>query len=202
MTGTLDCPAMSTVHFITHPEVAIDPSVPVPDWRLSAVGLQRAALLAYRPWVRSVRTVFSSAEPKAKEVATMMAAELRLTPIILADLGENDRSATGYLPKAEFEALADAFFSRPDECVAGWERATDAQRRVVRAVDDALSMARTGGDIAIIAHGGVGALLLCHLRQVPISRAEDQPGQGGGNVFSFDAGTRRLIQGWRRVEDA
>ena len=43
----------------------------------------------------------------------MMAAELRLTPIILADLGENDRSATGYLPKAEFEALADAFFSAP-----------------------------------------------------------------------------------------
>ena len=118
----------------------------------------------------------------------MMAAELRLTPIILADLGENDRSATGYLPKAEFEAMADAFFSRPDESVAGWERATDAQRRIVRAVDDALSMARTGGDIAIIAHGGVGALLLCHLRQVPISRAEDQPGQGGGNVFSFDAG--------------
>jgi broad specificity phosphatase PhoE len=193
---------MSTVHFITHPEVAIDPSVPVPAWRLSAVGVQRAALLADRPWVRSVRTVFSSAEPKAKEVATMMAAELQLTPIVLADLGENDRSATGYLPKAEFEAMADAFFSRPDESVAGWERATDAQRRIVRAVDDALSMARTGGDMAIIAHGGVGALLLCHLRQVPISRAEDQPGQGGGNVFSFDAGTRRLIRGWRRIEDA
>ena len=45
----------------------------------------------------------------------MMAAELRLTPIIRADLGENDRSATGYLPRAEFEAMADAFFSRPDK---------------------------------------------------------------------------------------
>ena len=193
---------MSTVHFITHPEVEIDPSVPVPDWRLSAVGVQRAARLLQRSWVRSVRTVFSSAEPKAIAVATMLAAELRLTPIIRADLGENDRSATGYLPKAEFEAMADAFFSRPDESVAGWERAIDAQRRIVRAVDDALSMARTGGDVAIVAHGGVGALLLCHLKQVPISRAEDQPGQGGGNVFSFDAETRRLVPGWRRIEDA
>ena len=98
--------------------------------------------------------------------------------------------------------MADAFFSRPDHSVAGWERAIDAQRRIVRAVDDALSMARTGCDVAIVAHGGVGALLLCHLKQVPISRAEDQPGQGGGNVFSFDAETRRLTQGWRRVEDA
>ena len=132
----------------------------------------------------------------------MMAAALRLTPIIRADLGENDRSATGYLPKAAFEAMADAFFSRPDESVAGWERAIDAQRRIVRGVDDALLLARKGGDVAIIAHGGVGALLLCHLKHRPISRAEDQPGQGGGNVFSFDAGTRRLIQGWRRVEDA
>ena len=48
----------------------------------------------------------------------MLAAALRLTPIIRADLGENDRSATGYLPKAEFEAMADAFFARPDESVA------------------------------------------------------------------------------------
>ncbi len=188
---------MSTVHFITHPEVEIDPSVPVPEWRLSAVGVERAARLLHRPWVRSVRTVFSSAEPKAMEVATMLAAELRLTPIIRADLGENDRSATGYLPKAEFEAMADAFFSRPDESVAGWERAVDAQGRIVRAVDGALSLARNGGDVAIVAHGGVGALLLCHLKQVPISRAEDQPGQGGGNVFSFDSETRRLVLGWR-----
>ena len=90
----------------------------------------------------------------------------------------------------------------PMKAWRGWERATDAQRRIVRGVDDALSMARTGGDVAIIAHGGVGALLLCHLKHVPISRAEDQPGQGGGNVFSFDAATRRLVLGWRRIEDA
>ena len=115
---------MSTVHFITHPEVEIDPSVPVPDWRLSLSGC--SARLDWRndPGSDRVRTVFSSAERKAMEVATMMAAELRLTPIIRADLGENDRSATGYLPKAEFEAMADAFFSRPD-AERGWLGAGD-----------------------------------------------------------------------------
>ena len=85
----------------------------------------------------------------------------------------------------------------PMKAWRGWERAVDAQRRIVAAVDGALSMARNGGDVAIVAHGGVGALLLCHLKQVPISRAEDQPGHGGGNVFSFDSATRRLVPGWR-----
>jgi hypothetical protein len=42
--------------------------------------------------------------------------------------------------------------------------------------------------------------LLCHLKHVNVSRAEDQPGQGGGNVFSFEAATRRLLSGWRRIE--
>jgi broad specificity phosphatase PhoE len=69
-------------------------------------------------------------------------------------------------------------------------------------VDAALLLVRTDGDVAVIPHGGVVALLLCHLKHVPISRAEDQPGQGGGNVFSFDAETRRLDLGWRRIEDA
>jgi broad specificity phosphatase PhoE len=194
---------MSIVHFITHPEVAVDPSRPVPDWPLSPVGIRRVALLLDRPWIRTVRAVFCSAERKAADMACTMADHLSLTPIIIEGLGENDRSATGYLPKPEFEAVADAFFARPEESVRGWERAVDAQRRIVEAVNRALITVPTGApgeDMAIVSHGGVGALLLCHLKQVRISRAEDQPGQGGGNVFSFDAATRRLLSGWRRIE--
>ena len=64
-------------------------------------------------------------------MARPMADRLGLTPIVIDGLGENDRSSTGYLPKAEFEAVADAFFARPEESVRGWERAVDAQRRIV-----------------------------------------------------------------------
>jgi broad specificity phosphatase PhoE len=192
--------AMPAVHFITHPEVTIDPTVLVPDWPLSATGLRRVERLLERSWILAVRTVFSSGERKAADMARMMADCLGLSPVILAGLEENDRSSTGYLPKAEFETVADAFFARPDASVRGWERAGDAQRRVVMAVDDALAMVSADGDVAIISHGGVGALLLCHLKGVPISRAEDQPGHGGGNAFSFDAATRRLLTGWRSIE--
>jgi hypothetical protein len=36
---------------------------------------------------------------------------------------------------------------------------------------------------------------------VSISRREDQPGGGGGNLYSFSGSDRRLLSGWRRIED-
>jgi broad specificity phosphatase PhoE len=191
---------MRIVHFITHPEVVIDPLLPVTEWPLSAVGLQRVGAMLARPWVATVQAVFSSAERKALDMAHMVGDHLHVTPVVVDGLGENDRSATGYLPKAEFEAVADIFFARPEESVRGWERAVDAQRRIVTAVDHALRVAPAAGDVAIIAHGGVGALLLCCLKGIPISRAADQPGGGGGNFYSFDMATRRLIVQWRSIE--
>lgn len=191
---------MTIVHFITHPEVAIDPAIPVPDWRLSDRGRARMRRLPERPWVATIAAVFSSAERKARDATAILADHRGLPVTIIDGLGENDRSATGYLPKLEFEAVADAFFARPQESVRGWERAVDAQARIVAAVERAIALAPAEGDIAILSHGGVGALLLCHLSGAPISRAADQPGDGGGHVFAFDAATRRLLWGWRRIE--
>ena len=113
-------------------------------------------------------------------------------------LGENDRSATGYLPRAEFEAMADLFFAHPNQSIRGWERAVDAQARIVAAVEEVL--ASCSRNVAIVSHGGVGTLLLCHLRQCPIGREHDQPANNGGNYFAFDAGTRRLRHGWAPVD--
>jgi broad specificity phosphatase PhoE len=192
---------MTILHFITHPEVAIDATIPVPDWPLSPFGIRRMQAAAQRPWVASVRSLFSSAERKAMDAAAVLSEHLKLTAIVVDRLGENDRSATGYLPRDEFEAVADEFFARPDDSIRGWERAVDAQRRIVSAVEDVIAGAIAGGDIAIVSHGGVGAQLFCHLKGVPISRSEDQPGGGGGNFFSFDAVDRRLLSGWGRIED-
>jgi broad specificity phosphatase PhoE len=187
-------------YFITHPEVTIDPTVPVPYWTLSPQGIRRVMLMLGQPWVGRVRAVFTSAERKALDAAYIVAGHLSLSPLVIADLGENDRSGTGYLPKAEFDVVANEFFGHPYESVRGWERAIDAQRRIVQAMDRVLAMAPARGDIAIISHGGVGALLLCHLKGVPISRTEDQPSGGGGNVFSFDIATRRILTGWHRID--
>jgi broad specificity phosphatase PhoE len=193
---------MAIVHFITHPQVVIDPDLPVPQWPLSAEGKRRMRLMLCQPWVSGIRAIFSSPERKAMDGAEILAGYLVLPVRVLEALAENDRSATGYLQLKEFEALADEFFARPAESVRGWERAVDAQRRIIEALDRVLAEAPAKGDIAIIAHGGVGALLLCHLMGVPITRDQDQAGGGGGNVFSFNATNCHLLSGWRRIEDA
>ena len=191
---------MTIVHFITHPEVSIDAAVPVPEWPLSPVGSRRMQVATKRPWLAGVRSVFCSAERKAMDAAGIVANSRGLRPIVVAALGENDRSATGYLPKCEFEAMADAFFARPDDSIRGWEPAKDAQRRIIDAVERVIAMSAADGDVAIVSHGGVGTLLLCHLKGVPISRSEDQPGEGGGNFFSFDTAGRHLLSEWRRID--
>jgi hypothetical protein len=43
---------MPTVFFITHPDVVIDPSVPVSDWPLNERGRARMHALTAQPWVK------------------------------------------------------------------------------------------------------------------------------------------------------
>ena len=118
----------------------------------------------------------------------------------IPELGENDRSATGYLSEPEFDAVVDEFFRRPEESVRGWERAVDAQRRIIAGTKAVLRAKPVDGDVAIVAHGGTGTLLLCHLAGVPISRDWDQPRTNGGNYFAFDLMTFRLLHGWRSID--
>jgi broad specificity phosphatase PhoE len=191
---------MEAVFFITHPDVQIDPATPVPDWRLSAHGIARMRTMLSRPWIPGITRVASSTERKAIDGATILASHLGLSIVTHPGLGENDRSSTGYLPKSEFETMADAFFARPEESVRGWERAVDAQARIVAATGEVLRAAPPG-NVAIVSHGGVGALLLCHLLGSPISRTADQPPGSGGHLLAFNRADRTLLHGWRAIDD-
>ncbi len=189
----------ATVWFVTHPAVAIDPAVPVPDWPLTEGGRARMRAALALPWTRGLAAVWCSTERKAIDAAEILAGGTGLGFSTLAALGENDRSATGYLPRAEFEATADLFFAHPERSIRGWERAVDAQRRIVGAVDAVLAAA-PAGHVAIVAHGGVGALLMAALEGAPISRVHDQPAGSGGNLFAFDRDRRLLRHGWQPVD--
>ena len=192
--------AMSQVLFITHPDVIIDPAVPVPEWTLSRTGLARMRAFAAQPRMLSVCALWSSAEHKAQDGARVLATALRLPWQQRQDLGENDRSSTGYLPRSAFEAMADAFFAEPEVSAQGWERAVDAQERIVAAVRTVLGVTSQSGDVAIVSHGAVGALLLGHLSGRPIDRSLDQPVGNGGNFFAFDRATWQIQHGWRPID--
>ena len=189
---------MPILYYVTHPQVQIDAAIPVPEWRLSDIGRARAVAMLDQPWVGSIRRIVSSAERKAIETGEILARHLGLAVEVRERMHENDRSATGFLPPPEFEAVADQFFASPHKSIRGWERAIDAQQRIVSEVEAVLDEGGTGG-MAFVGHGGVGTLLLLSLSVREISREADQPA-GGGNYFAYDIGARRVIHGWRPID--
>ena len=175
---------MPSLFFITHPEVIVDPECRIEDWGLSDAGRRRASHFVQSGFLSDVTAIWSSTELKAMETAGIFADHLELPVVTDPLLGENDRSATGFLPPTEFEAAADAFFAAPETSFRGWERALDAQNRIETATRRIVAQHHRG-DLAIVSHGAVGTLLYCTLKNLPISRAHDQPSQGHYWVASF-----------------
>jgi broad specificity phosphatase PhoE len=187
------------VRYLTHPQVQIDPAVPVPQWSLSPVGRARTEGIANAGWLARTKQIISSGERKAIETAEIIADRLGLIIEIREAMHENDRSATGFLKPAEFEDVANQFFAKPHLGVRGWERAVDAQARIVREAEAVLTRNRPG-DVLFVGHGAVGTLLLCHTAGHPIDRVHDQPA-GGGHVFAFAREGRQVLHGWRKMEE-
>jgi broad specificity phosphatase PhoE len=172
------------VIFLTHADVLVDPQVPVPDWGLNDAGRARHVRFAGDAALDGVTAIYASTERKAREGAAPIAARLGLDTQLRAALGENDRSATGFLPEDEFWPVVKSFFAEPDRAVRGWETANDAQSRIVTAVRAIVAEAPQG-DIAIVAHGGVATLLRCHLAQIDITQTQGQPHPKGGCWYAF-----------------
>jgi broad specificity phosphatase PhoE len=203
---------MARGYFITHPDVIIDPERPIERWALSARGRERMQAMLSQPWVRRVGCVLSSSEQKALEGAEILVKALGVPHQVVRELGEFDRSSTGLLPSAEFWALADEFIRWPERSIRGWERAVDAQARVFGAVRAAVAnwapSSPEAPDLAFVAHGAVGALLLAQLSGASISRSFDPPlpplgsppGTGGGHFFSFSMPGLEVEQRWQAID--
>ncbi len=188
------------IRYLSHPQVTIDPSIDIQNWSLSTVGRTRVEALTKSSVLNGTRTVISSAETKAIETARPLADAFGCTLIVREAMHENDRSATGFLPPDEFEAVADQFFGSPTQSVRGWETALDAQLRIVGEMTACLKI-YTHGDLLFVGHGGVGTLLYCHLAGVPINRQHDQGPGGGGCYFEFSSSMGPPNSGWRPMED-
>jgi broad specificity phosphatase PhoE len=189
---------VNSFYFITHPNVVVSRDVPVPCWPLSELGKSRMRAALKQPWIRDVTAIYCSTEQKAIDGAEILAQHLGLDFHQVEELGENDRSATGFLPPDEFERVADQFFAQPAVSVRGWERAVDVQARIVKAVQHIDE--KENGVIAIVSHGAVGTLLYCHLAGEAIARRWDQPPNGGGNYFRFTLSPRAAHSWWHAID--
>lgn len=182
--------------YLSHPEVVIDPAVPVADWGLTSAGSARVTSLVERLPGGEIHVV-SSAERKALETAWPIAARAGTPVQVRTAMHENDRSASGFLPGPEFQKTADAFFANPEESIRGWERAVDAQARILSEVSAVLD-AQPSRSLIFAGHGGVGTLLQCAFASRPIGREWDQT--ASGQWFAFDPRSRKALTGWAPME--
>jgi broad specificity phosphatase PhoE len=187
--------------YLTHPQVHIDPKIPIPSWELSDLGRSRVDSLAQSGWLGGTKHIIASIEAKATQTGKILATSLGIGVSVRPGMHENDRSATGFLQPKEFEATANQFFEHPTKSVRGWETAVRAQVRIVTAVEAALSDIHGDGDVLFVGHGAVGTLLYCHYARLAISRKHDQP-TGGGSYFSVRLKGREVLHSWRAMEIA
>lgn len=177
----------------------MDPEIPVPEWVLSDIGRARVEALERRRWVSDLTRIVSSSESKAIQTAEILAnaANTDLVVEVRPKTGEIDRSSTGYLSHDAHDAQANRLFASPHESADGWERAVDAQARMIEALQDLLN----GGEAntAVVGHGGVGTLWWCHLAGTEISRRHDQ--SRGGSLYSIDLAGGRPGGPWVEFED-
>jgi broad specificity phosphatase PhoE len=192
---------MASLIFLTHPEVVIDPDQPITEWPLNPIGRTRMERFVDLLVGRNVTAIHASTERKATDGAAIVAERLNLPYATHENLGENDRSSTGFIAPPEFWEVVREFFGRPHESIRGWERAIDAQTRIVNAVSDVLRQDETSGDIVIVSHGAVGCLLTAHLQKVEIGRESRPQHPGGGCFIVIDRDAFTLTQDWRAIED-
>ncbi|HRY24176.1 MAG: histidine phosphatase family protein [Geminicoccaceae bacterium] len=190
---------MTVIYYLSHPEVTIDPAIPVPGWGLSATGRARVLAVRDAAWLRACRRIVTSAERKAVETAELVAETSAAEIVVRPAMHENDRSATGFLVPAEFEQVASEFFARPEESVRGWERASDAQARIAGELEAVLAGHDPTLPLLLVGHGGVGTLLYCRHAGLAIDRRHDQP--RSGSVFALDARSLAPLFTWRPMEE-
>lgn len=173
---------IQNILYLSHPEVKIDAQTPVSEWEISEQGRARLQAATARGWPGRGWRIITSPEVKAQQTAELLANAFALPLHIHPDMGEVDRSATGYLPQDRHDALAKALFAQPDVGPSGWESANAATARITKCLQEVL--AEVSGNLLFVGYGAVGSFLWCALTKTPITPAADQ--RRGG---SFWAGT-------------
>lgn len=189
---------MALVFYISHPEICVDPDVPVPKWSLSDAGLNRLTTIVDAAWIANLDLIFASEETKAIETAQILSGACGAPVSVLPQSGEIDRSSTRYVPHELHEELANLCFANPGKSAHGWEKAVDAQSRIYNVVNSALKNVASKQKIAFVGHGGVGTLLACRLGGMKIDRRHDQ--NRGGSIFAFEWPQEKLLFPWLPME--
>ena len=150
---------MRKLILIKHASPQVNPELPPEQWPLSEEGKAKSEALAKQLAAFSPGVVVYSEEKKASETGRIVAERLGVPHRTAPDLHEHDRSNVPQLRSAEFISLIELLFRRPNDLVLGKETAVAALSRFESALDEVL-MEHPEGNVAVVSHGTVIALLL------------------------------------------
>jgi broad specificity phosphatase PhoE len=186
---------MRRLTLIKHARPQVDPHTSSDQWTLADEGRAAAAALAGVLRGQAFATVVSSREPKARETAEIIGTKLAKPVRTAEGLHEHDRRNVPHMDSREFISHVALFFRDADRLVLGDETADQAYDRFAAAVDRVL--AEEPGDVAIVSHGTVIALLAeRRARQdpFPLWRRMGQP-----SYIVFEVPTWKVIESRDRV---
>ena len=87
------------IYFITHPDVVIDPLIPVPQWPLSERGKSRIRRLLSHAWIARIEALYCSTEQKAVDGAALLSEALGIPFHQVAALGKTTVQPLGTSPR-------------------------------------------------------------------------------------------------------
>lgn len=139
--------------------------------------------------------VYCSPLSRALKSAEIIAEPFGLTPIIMSDLRER---SFGIWEGMSFSEIKEQY---PEEFEAwagnplkyspiGGESTVEVRDRTIKALEEILNgAAKTNTDIAIVAHGGVNRIILCHIMGIPLE-----------NIFRIeqDFAAVNIIEFWEK----
>lgn len=187
---------MRKLILVKHASPEVVPGVPPEKWSLSEKGRSLCAPLADRLAAHQPAAIVSSEEPKAAETAQLVAERLGIPWRTAPGLHEHDRGNVPHMRSGEFISMVELFFRKPAELVLGRETADAARERFEAAVREVMA-GQPRGNVAVVSHGTVIALMLGALgRRSPfeIWRAMGLP-----SYVTLDDNTNRLLERVDRV---
>lgn len=183
---------------IRHAPVELDLAVAAEHWTLSAEGRKLAERLAALPILENLQAVWSSPEPKAQATARPLVDRHNAAFLIHPHLAELQRGPNNLPDREDYESAVRQAFANPETSSGGWERACDAQRRIVAGVNEIAAQA--SGPVAIVSHGLVLSLLVAHLRRETHVDVDEWRALPLPALAVMDRDTWQLIEPFRSVK--
>ena len=165
------------------------------DPELSVEGFAQAERLAQYLASESIAAIYVSPLKRALQTAAPLARRLGVTPVVVDDVAEFDRTSNEYIPMEELQATNDPRWQKLIDGV--WDSTDETQEqfkdRVVGAFEKIIEQ-NSSTSVAVVCHGGVINLFLAHILGVQTQRGFFYPNYTSiHRVSASRSGVRSLM---------